>query len=55
MTTKFPIVGRRKRKWISYTYPACHYDQIVLVVMRCPVKEGVVLFRLGWLHKTIPD
>jgi hypothetical protein len=53
MPTPFPIPGRRRRKWISYCYYGCEYDQIVKVVMRCPIINGIVLIKLAWQHKII--
>ena len=53
MTTKFAFPERKKRKWISYYYYGCLYTDIVKVVMRCPVKDGVALTHLAWQHKVV--
>jgi hypothetical protein len=53
MPTTFTLLKRKKRKWISYSYSACHYDKIVIVVMRCPVLNGEIQIHLSWLHKIV--
>ena len=54
MKAKFPFPGRRRRKWVSYTYCGCLYDEIVLIVMRCPVINSKPVTALSWQHKIVP-
>jgi len=54
MSTTLTFLKRKRRKWISYSYYGCHYDRIVVVVMRCPVsKNGEIQIHLSWLHKIV--
>ena len=55
MEKAFRSPDRKKRKWISYTYYGCHNDQIVMVVMRCPLVDGIALVNLSWQHKLVPQ
>jgi len=54
MKSKNAFSGRRRRKWISYTYYGCLYDEIVLIVMRCPIIKGQPVLNLSWQHKIVP-
>ena len=54
MSKTFAFPSRKKRKWISYTYYGCQNDEIVMVVMRVPVINGVGYFHLAWQHKIVP-
>ncbi|HMJ47469.1 MAG TPA: hypothetical protein VK498_09070 [Ferruginibacter sp.] len=53
MSTTFTLLKRKKRKWVSYSYYGCHYDKMVVVVMRCPVINGEIYIHLSWLHKVV--
>lgn len=53
MASDFASLGRRRRKWISFCYYGCQYDEIVMVVMRCPVIDGIILIHLAWQHKIV--
>jgi len=53
MSTTLTFLKRKRRKWISYSYYGCHYDKIVVVVMRCPVLKGEIQIHLSWLHKIV--
>ena len=53
MKAKFPFPGRRRRKWVSYAYCGCLYDEIVLIVMRCPVINCKPVTALSWQHKIV--
>lgn len=53
MSKQFAIPERKKRKWISYCYYGCLYNEVVKVVMRCPVVNGVALIHLAWQHKIV--
>jgi len=55
MTTSFQFLSRRRRKWISYSYYGCWNDEIVMVVMRCPVKDGIAQIHLAWQHKIVAE
>lgn len=50
--SNFP--GRRRRKWVSFITTGCHYDQIVYVVHRCPVVNGIAQVHLAWQHRIVP-
>ena len=53
MATSFNLLRRKKRKWISFVYYGCQYDEIVMVIMRCPVKNGAAQIHLAWQHKIV--
>lgn len=50
VSVPFPVSGRRRRSWVSFTQLACLYDRMVLVTYRAPVVGGVVLYHLAWQH-----
>lgn len=53
MASNFAILKRKKRKWISYCYYGCLYNEVVKVVMRCPMVDGIALINLAWQHKIV--
>ena len=51
MNTIFNLLKRKRRKWVSYYFHGCLYDRVVIVVMRCPVIDGIPVIHLSWQHK----
>ena len=54
MLVSFPFPGRRRRQWVSFVTTGCLYNSFVYVVYRCPVKAGVPLYHLAWVHRIVP-
>ena len=46
--------GRRRRSWVSFINTGCHNDQVVYVVYRCPVINGLAQVHLAWQHRVVP-
>lgn len=46
--------GRRRRSWVSFITTGCYNDQVVYVVHRCPVVNGIAQVNMAWQHKVVP-
>ena len=54
MLVRFPLSGRRHRKWVSVTLLTSYRHSTVHEVYRLPVIKGEILYHRWWLHKVIP-
>ena len=54
MSTRFPMSGRRHRKWLSITLYTLYRHGWVYEVYRLPVINNEVAYHLSWLHKVLP-
>ncbi|MEO6671280.1 MAG: hypothetical protein ABIN36_17490 [Ferruginibacter sp.] len=46
--------GRRRRSWVSFITTGCHNGQVVYVVYRCPVVNGMAHVNSAWQHRVVP-
>lgn len=48
------FLGRRRRSWVSFITTGCHNDQVVFVINRCRVVDGIAQVHLTWQHRVVP-
>ena len=53
MLVRFPVPGRRSRKWVSVTLHTLYHTGWVYEVYRIPVINGHILYNHFWLHKVL--
>ena len=54
MSSRFPMSGRRYRKWLSIKLLTLYPHGWVYEVYRLPVINNEVAYHLFWLHKVLP-